>query len=278
MPLVLGKSLSRVKPKTPPKAWDLEETPSVVLSFLMEAPKMEEEPGNGKKGEHRVGGGICGLQLTDTPPPHRLLEPAGLSLEAGPWHHTGWPAPAPLKFIGSGSVSTLGCVVYLKVKCVWASQAVLVVKNLSAKAGDLRDGGSIPGSGRFPGGGRGNLLQYSCLENPLDRGAQRWTTAHRVTKSQTQLKQLSTHAECVVGFSHLCSSGNVNGWALPQGGHGGTQVPQAGSILVFKMHVPLDRIDGSPMAVLSKWEDAYKAAVLVLGLRWLLNGVDFRWQ
>ena len=83
MPLVLGKSLSRVKPKTPPKAWDLEETPSVVLSFLMEAPKMEEEPGNGKKGEHRVGGGICGLQLTDTPPTHRLLEPAGLSLEAG---------------------------------------------------------------------------------------------------------------------------------------------------------------------------------------------------
>lgn len=55
MPLVLGNSLSRVKPKTPPKAWDLEETPSVVLSFLMEAPKMEEEPGNGKKGEHRVG-------------------------------------------------------------------------------------------------------------------------------------------------------------------------------------------------------------------------------
>ena len=44
-------------------------------------------------------------------------------------------------------------------------QAVLVVKNLPANAGDLRDVGSIPASGRSPGGGHGNLLQYSCLEN-----------------------------------------------------------------------------------------------------------------
>lgn len=92
MPLVLGNNLSRVKPKTPPKAWDLEETLSVVLSFLMEAPKVEEETGNGKEGEHRAGRGICSLQLTHTPPPppshppppRRLLEPVGLSLEAGP--------------------------------------------------------------------------------------------------------------------------------------------------------------------------------------------------
>ena len=47
-----------------------------------------------------------------------------------------------------------------------ASQEVLVVKNLPADTGDLRDGGMIPGSGRFPGGGYGNPLQYSCLENP----------------------------------------------------------------------------------------------------------------
>ena len=47
----------------------------------------------------------------------------------------------------------------------------LVVKNLSANAGDARDVCSIPGSGRFPGGGNGTPLQYSCLENPLDRGA-----------------------------------------------------------------------------------------------------------
>ena len=56
-----------------------------------------------------------------------------------------------------------------------------------------RDMVSIPGLGRSPGGGRGNLLPYSCLENPMDRGTW-WATVHRVTKSQTQLKQLSTYA------------------------------------------------------------------------------------
>ena len=60
-------------------------------------------------------------------------------------------------------------------------------KNLPASAGDLRDVGSIPGWGRFPGEGNGNPLQYSCLENPMDRGA--WqATVHGVTKSRTQLK------------------------------------------------------------------------------------------
>ena len=67
---------------------------------------------------------------------------------------------------------------------VWASQVVLVVKNLPANAGDIRDTGSIPGWGRSPGGGNGNPLQYSCLGNPMDRGA--WqTTVHRVAKNQT---------------------------------------------------------------------------------------------
>ena len=57
---------------------------------------------------------------------------------------------------------------------------------------DVRDSGSIPGLGRSPGGGRSNPLQYSCLENPMDRGA--WpATVHSVTKSQTQLKLLSMH-------------------------------------------------------------------------------------
>ena len=54
---------------------------------------------------------------------------------------------------------------------------MLVVKNLPANAGDIRDSGSIPGSGRFPGEGHGNPLQYSCLENPMDRGAW-WATVH----------------------------------------------------------------------------------------------------
>ena len=52
--------------------------------------------------------------------------------------------------------------------------------------------GSIPGSGRAPGGGHGNSLQYSCLEKPMDRGAW-WATVHGISKSQTQLKWLSTH-------------------------------------------------------------------------------------
>ena len=52
----------------------------------------------------------------------------------------------------------------------WASQGVVVVKNLPAYGGDVRAVGSIPGLGRSPGGGHGNPLQYSCLENPMDRG------------------------------------------------------------------------------------------------------------
>ena len=64
----------------------------------------------------------------------------------------------------------------------------LVLKNPPASAGDS---GSIPRSGRSPGGGHGNPLQYSCLENPTDRGA--WQAAvHGVAKSQTQ-QRLSTH-------------------------------------------------------------------------------------
>jgi len=59
------------------------------------------------------------------------------------------------------------------------------VKNSPAKAGVIGDLVSISGSRRTPGGGHGNTLQYSCLENPIDRGAW-WATVLRVTKSQTQ--------------------------------------------------------------------------------------------
>ena len=69
----------------------------------------------------------------------------------------------------------------------------LVVKNLPTKAGDIRDMSLISGWERFPGGGHGNLLQYSCLENLMDRGTW-WDPIHRVKKSQTQLKSLSMHA------------------------------------------------------------------------------------
>ena len=60
----------------------------------------------------------------------------------------------------------------------------LVVKNPPANAGDIRYMHSIPGSGRSPGGGHGNPIQYSCLENPMERGAW-WATVHGVTESQT---------------------------------------------------------------------------------------------
>ena len=68
-----------------------------------------------------------------------------------------------------------------------------MVKNLPANAGDVRDAGVISGFGRSPRGRHGNPLQYSCLENPMDRGAW-WAMVFRVAKSQTWLKQLrGTH-------------------------------------------------------------------------------------
>ena len=67
----------------------------------------------------------------------------------------------------------------------------LVVKNPPTNAEDLRDASSIPGSGRSPGGGHGNPLQYSCLENLIDRGT--WqTTVHRIAQSQTT--EVTEHA------------------------------------------------------------------------------------
>ena len=63
----------------------------------------------------------------------------------------------------------------------------LAVKNLPANAGDARDPALIPGSGRSPGGGDGNPLWYSCLENPIDRGDW-WAIIQWVAKSWTQLK------------------------------------------------------------------------------------------
>ena len=69
-----------------------------------------------------------------------------------------------------------------------ASQVVLVVKNPPANAGDIRDVGLIPGLGRSAGGGHGNPLQYSYLENPMDRGAW-WAVVHGVVKSRTRLSK-----------------------------------------------------------------------------------------
>ena len=78
-----------------------------------------------------------------------------------------------------------------------SSVATLVVKNLPVNAGDVGDSGSVPEPERFPGEGNGNPLQYSCLENSMDRGASK-AIVHGVTQSQTRRKRLSTHAHgCV---------------------------------------------------------------------------------
>ena len=67
------------------------------------------------------------------------------------------------------------------------SQVALVVKNPPTSAGGVRDVGLNPRLGRTLGGGQGNPLQYSCLENPVDRGAQ-WPTVHRFARNWTRLK------------------------------------------------------------------------------------------
>ena len=92
----------------------------------------------------------------------------------------------------------------------WASQVALVVKSPPTSTGDIRNAGSVPGLARLPGGGHGNLLQYSCLGNPMDRGA-RWATVQRVTRRRAQLKQLSMHT-CLLYL--LCKSNLCLLWYL----------------------------------------------------------------
>ena len=83
---------------------------------------------------------------------------------------------------GDGDFQELGH--YLLFGGRGASQVALVVKNLPATAGDVKDTGLISGSGRLPGEEHGNPLQYSCLENPMERGGW-WATVRRLAKSQT---------------------------------------------------------------------------------------------
>ena len=95
-----------------------------------------------------------------------------------------------------------------------------MVNNLNANAGDIGDAGLISGSGRSPGGGHGNSLQYSCLEKPMDRGAWR-VREHSVAKSQTQLKGLSKHTRITIfrnppqGLSSVQMLSHVRLFATP---------------------------------------------------------------
>ena len=93
-------------------------------------------------------------------------------------------------------------VTIVKTRATVDSQVALVVNNPPANTGDIRDTGSIPGSGRSPGGGHGNPLHYSCLENPMDRGA--WhAKVHRVAKSWIWPTWLSM---CAPWIQHLSRS------------------------------------------------------------------------
>ena len=90
------------------------------------------------------------------------------------------------------------------------SLVAFVVKNLPNNAGDIRDLGLIPGSGRSPGRGHGNPLQYSCLENPMDGEA--WQAdVHRVAQSWTRLKRPCVHRRKTF---HFFIGGRGGGWGL----------------------------------------------------------------
>ena len=96
-----------------------------------------------------------------------------------------------------GSLSLFPLSLYIKYRLHiynGASQVALVVKTLPANAGDVRDEASIPGWGRSSGGRNGTPLQYSCLENPMDRGAW-WATVHMVPTSGAQLS-IWAHIQC----------------------------------------------------------------------------------
>ena len=99
------------------------------------------------------------------------------------------------RFLNVSGILTRSIPLLAKNTDLWSSgtsHVALVVKNLLANAGDTREMGLIPWSGRFPGEEHGNALQYSCLKNPMDRGS--WqATVHRVAKSWTQLKRLGMH-------------------------------------------------------------------------------------
>ena len=109
---------------------------------------------------------------------------------------------------------------YFPLQFYWASLIAQLVKNLPPRATDARDPGLIPGSGRSPGGGNRNPFRYSCLENPMDRGAW-WATVRGVAKSRTRLStcrqqhyfcnwEKESKATCILDFrKHITRHINV---------------------------------------------------------------------
>ena len=108
-----------------------------------------------------------------------------------------------------------------------ASQVAPVVKNPPANAGDIRDSGLIPGSGRSPGEGHGHPPQYSCLENPTDRGA--WRAAvHGVVKSGTRLSDFTFTFHFHALEKVMATHSSVLAWRIPGTGEPGG-LPSMGS-------------------------------------------------
>ena len=89
----------------------------------------------------------------------------------------------------------------------WPSPVVLLVKNPPANAGDIRDMDSISGLGRSSGGGHGNQLQYSCLENPMDRGSW-WAIVHRLQGVRHNWSDIA-HTVLTVWYSSISVCENV---------------------------------------------------------------------
>ena len=108
--------------------------------------------------------------------------------------------PRTMIFKHFGPRLTLQKYIWYHLSAHTPGQVALVVKNLPANAEEITDAGSIPGLRWSPGDRHGNPLQYSCLENPMDRGA-RWATVYRDAKSQMLLQLLSTHAHS----THTCT-------------------------------------------------------------------------
>ena len=107
------------------------------------------------------------------------------------WRIPGTGEPGGLPSMGSHRVRhDWGDLAAAAAVCIWGFPGGLDGKESTCKARDL---GSIPGLGRSPGGGHGKPLQYSCLENSMDRGAW-YATVHGVTKSQTQLSDQAQHS------------------------------------------------------------------------------------
>ena len=100
-------------------------------------------------------------------------------------------------------------------------------KESTYNAGDIRDLGSIPGSGRSPGERNGNPLQYSCLENPMDGGAW-WAAVHGVTKSQTQLSDFTFTFHFHALEKEMATHSGVLAWRIPGMGEPGG-LPSMGS-------------------------------------------------